>query len=248
VEVHAGGEALAAAAAAYVAEVLAAAIAERGTASIALSGGSAPPPVYRALAAPPLRSRVDWSRVEVFWGDERAVPPDDAESNYRLARETLLSGVPVDPGRVHRMRGELDPRRAARLYEEELILTLGAGSPDGTPPRLDLVHQGLGPDGPTASLFPSLFAGHEADVSYDPHPGRLAAATEAPDEPRRRITLTLSCLCAARHVLFVAAGDRKADAVARSLAAEPPLTPGARLRPWAGDLVWMLDRAAAGER
>jgi 6-phosphogluconolactonase len=246
VAVHPGPAGLAAAAAARIADLLAAAVAARGTASIALAGGSTPQPAYAALAAEPLRSRVPWPAVEVFWGDERAVPPDHEASNFRLADEALLSRVPVAPERVHRMRGELEPARAARLYEEELILALGAGSPDGAPPRLDVVLLGLGADGHTASLFPAGFAGHQDDAAFDPHPGRLASPAEAPDEPRRRVTLTLSCLAAARHVLFLVSGAGKAEAVARSLAAGPPLTPAARVRPWDGQVTWLLDRAAAG--
>lgn len=251
VEVFAADE-LAAAAAARIAAVLAAAVERRGTTSIALAGGSTPRPVYRALAAEPLRSRIVWPAVEVFWGDERSVPPDDPASNYRMAAEALLDHVPVDADRVHRLRGELDPAAAARRYEEELIRTLGDGggsgddSGDGGPPSLDLVLLGLGEDGHTASLFPAAFAGHGDEADFDPHPGRLAAATEAPAAPRHRVTLTLSSLRAARHVLFLVAGAAKAAAVARSLAAAPPLTPAARVRPTHGDLTWLLDRAARG--
>jgi 6-phosphogluconolactonase len=246
VEVLPGPAALAAAAAERIAGLLAAAAAERGTASIALAGGSTPRPVYAALAAEPLRSRVPWPAVEVFWGDERAVPSGDPASNFRLTEEALLSRVPVLPERLHRIRGELEPARAARLYEEELILALGADSPDGAPPRLDVVLLGLGTDGHTASLFPAAFAGHDADSSFDPHPGRLAAPAEAPAAPRRRVTLTLSCLRSARHVLFLVSGAGKAAAVARTLAAGPPLSPAARVRPWDGEVRWLVDRAAAG--
>ena len=245
VEVHADAAELTAAAAEQVAALLQAAIERRGHASVALAGGSTPRPLYRALAAEPLRSRIEWRSLDVFWGDERAVPPDDPASNYRMAGETLLSRVPLPADGIHRVHGELDPAVAARLYEEALILTLGGRSADGEPPSLDLVLLGLGADGHTASLFPAAFAGHQDDPGFDPHPARLAAAAEAPAAPRRRITLTLSCLRAARHVVFLVAGAAKADAVARTLAAAPPLTPAARVRPWHGDTTWLLDRAAA---
>lgn len=245
----------------------------RGTASLALAGGSTPGPLYRVLSGP-FRWHVDWSAVRFFQGDERAVPPDDPASNHRTARQELLSRLGVPDDAVHRMQGELDPEAAARRYQEELVAALGE------PPRLDLALLGLGDDGHTASLFPAAFAGHRDDPQYDPHPGRWVAATEAPGEAagagtRRRITLTLSTLAAARQVLFLVTGEGKGRAVRDTFAAlraldageapEGPVPPAARVRPavrtgGAGDAAdpqdgtgeageegtvrWLLDRAA----
>src|SRR6266550_6020103 len=129
------------------------AISSRGQFIVALSGGSTPRDTYRQLATEALVSRVTWSRVQVLWGDERCVPPDHAESNYRMARETLLERVPVPAANVHRIHGEDDPATAAEVYEatmRALLHTPGA--------RIDLVLLGLGDDGHTASLFPGSAA------------------------------------------------------------------------------------------
>jgi 6-phosphogluconolactonase len=256
IHVYASTAALYEAAAERVAADLAAALEGRralrdATASLALAGGSTPRPLYERLAAEPYRSVVPWGRVEVFWGDERCVPADHPASNYRMAREALLDHVPVAAERVHRWRGELAPRQAARLYAQELEAVLGR------PPRLDLVLLGLGADGHTASLFPAAFAaavedGGDGDVSDDPHPGRWTAPATAPAEPRQRVTLTLSTLAAARRVLFLVAGADKAAAVARTLTPPTPTprggeapTPARRVRPADGDVLWLLDAAAA---
>jgi len=258
IHVYPGTAALYAAAAERVAADLTAAVegrqaSQRGTASLALAGGSTPRPLYERLAGEPYRSAVPWERLQVFWGDERCVPPDHPASNYRMAREALLDHVPVAASRVHRLRGELPPPEAARLYAAQLEAVLGR------PPRLDLVLLGLGADGHTASLFPAAFAaavegGGDGEASDDPHPGRWAAPATAPAEPRQRVTLTLSTLDAARRVLFLVAGADKAAAVARSLASptaaprpgEAP-TPAARVRPTDGDVLWLLDAAAAAD-
>jgi 6-phosphogluconolactonase len=242
IQIHPSPEALHAAAAAWLADELTASAervetAEQGTASWALAGGSTPRPVYELLAAEPHRAAVPWERLEIFWGDERCVPPDDPASNHRMAREALLDRVPVAPQRVHRWRGELAQEPAARLYADELTAVLGR------PPRLDLVLLGLGGDGHTASLFPAAFA----DGIDDPHPHRLAVPATAPTEPRRRLTLTLGTLNAARRVVFLVAGDDKAEAVARTLAPRPGAvsTPASRVRPADGSVTWLLDAAAA---
>lgn len=251
VEVLPDAAAWTAAAAREVRSHLAPAVAERGTASLVLAGGSTPRPVYRELARTAERDTLPWRAVEMFFGDERAVPPDHAESNFRMAEETLLSGVGAAAARVHRIRGELGAEEAARRYDDEIRAALG---PE---PRFDLVLLGLGGDGHTASLFPATFAasaGPGADA--DPHPGRLAAATEAPEAPRQRITLTLGALAPARAVVFLVRGEGKAGAVREALQASSrlrsggdppaPVPPAARVQPRDGELIWMLDRAAAG--
>ncbi|HEX2254601.1 MAG TPA: 6-phosphogluconolactonase [Thermoanaerobaculia bacterium] len=255
-------EALANAAAAMVAGILREAIAARGRASLVLAGGSTPRPVYRRLAGRgpgdvsagtslPGDGRrgggagadgsaatffaVDWRRVEVFYGDERAVPPDDPASNHRMARETLLDHVPVPGEAVHRVRGELGPEEAAAAYERELVAALGEA------PRFDLVLLGLGGDGHTASLFPGDVAGEDRVP-----PGRLVAAATAPVVPRQRVTLTYRALAAARSVLFLVEGAGKAAMVARVLSGDLAL-PATRVRPAAGEPLWFLDAAAAAE-
>lgn len=220
-------------AAVEVVELLGAALRERGRARLVLAGGSTPRALYRELAAEPLRSRLDWTRVECFFGDERCVPPEDERSNYRMARESLLLPLGLEEARVHRMRGELGALAGAHDYERQLDASFGA-----QPARFDLVLLGLGADGHTASLFPGDAALAEREL-------RVAPA-RAPVEPRQRITLTLPVLCAARALLFLVSGADKAAALARVLSEEgrDPL-PAASVRPARGELRWRVDRAAA---
>jgi 6-phosphogluconolactonase len=190
---------------------------------VALSGGSTPgPALARAAELEP-----DWSRAEAWWGDERCVPPEDDRSNYRLAREQLLDRLSRPPRAVHRIRGELEPERAAELYHEEL-----AGI------ELGLAFQGIGPDGHTASLFANAPALAEGE--------RRAVAVHREDVDR--VTMTLPVLGAAQTVLFVALGDEKAEAVRRAFAAPPgPETPAGLLRSERGRTLVLLDRAAAAQ-
>lgn len=205
---------------------------------VALSGGSTPERLYRLLAEE-RRSRVHWDRLEVFFGDERAVPPEHVESNYRLAFENLLSRVPVRPERVHRIRAEeRDLSRAALEYEEIVRGRVPAG-PDGLP-SFDLVWLGVGSDGHTASLFPGSPALREER--------RLVVETIDPRTGAPRITLTLPLFNAARTVQFLVVGESKAE-IARTILgparAEGEEPPAARVAPASGDLEWLLDRAAA---
>lgn len=200
--------------------------------AVALAGGRTPRRCYELLAAPPLRDLVRWPEIEIFFGDERAVAPEHDDSNYRMAHEALLAHVPLRPDRIHRMQAERgDLEAAARDYAGKL------------PRRLDLVLLGLGPDGHTASLFPGSPALAE--------PERAVMATPpAPLAPHvRRLTLTLPALARARHVLFVVTGEDKAGVVARVLEgpADAERLPAQAVRPEAGALVWLLDRAAASK-
>ncbi len=205
------------------------AVAARGRFVVALAGGRTPRAAYALLATDPFASRVDWARVHVFWGDERCVPPDHPESNYRMARETLLDQVPIPPARVHPIQGDLPPARAAVAYEEELGAVLG---PEG---RFDLVLLGMGSDGHTASLFPGTPALEERD--------RAVVAVYVERLRAWRVTLTLPTINAARHILFVVSGAEKARALARVRAGEP--LPAGRVRPAGGGPTWLVDRAAA---
>ncbi len=211
------------------------AVAAHGAFTLALAGGSTPRRLYALLAdaSAPFRGRIPWDRTHVFFGDERPVPPDHPDSNYRMAREALLDHVAV--ASVHRIRGE-DPA-AADAYEAELRRFFGV-PPGGEPPRLDVVLLGLGPDGHTASLFPGTAAVDET-VRWvvSPFVARLGT---------RRTTLTLPILNRARAVVFVVSGAGKATALARVLAPTPgaePL-PAARVRP-DGEAVWIFDDDAA---
>jgi len=203
--------------------------------ALVLAGGSTPRATYRLLADPRRRDAIDWSRVDVFFGDERAVAPGAEGSNYRMAREALLDHVPIAESRVHRIRGELPPAEAAVIYDAEIRRVLD------DPSSFTMVLLGMGDDGHTASLFPGSPALEEKS--------RLAAAAEGPPPHRGRVTLTLPALCAANNVVFLVSGGGKAARVAEVLAqlrGEAPATlPAARVRPADGELTWLLDRAAA---
>jgi 6-phosphogluconolactonase len=234
VEVVADAGALAERAAEWVSEQAAAATASRGEFSIALAGGSTPKALYRLLVGPPYRERLDWSRWSVYFGDERASPPDDPESNYRMARETLLDHVPIPPGRVHRMEAERpDLEAAAAEYSALLEATLPIGA--GGAPRLDCILLGIGTDGHTASLFPGTPALEVADA--------WATRGLATYEPYDRITVTFPLINGGAAVAFLVAGESKRAALAGVVAGT---VPAARVRPTHGELRWFLDRAAAG--
>lgn len=234
-----GPAALAQNAAGRFVSVAHAAVRARGRMTVALSGGSTPRDLHAVLAAPEYVSRVDWSRLHVFWGDERAVPPDDPASNYRMAWETLLSRVPVPPENIHRMMGELDPQLAAREYGATLAEFFHPG--DGQLPQFDLVLLGLGANGHTASLFP-----HTALL--DDHTDWVAAGY-IEEVKMNRITLTAPVINAADHVLFIVAGAEKAATVRAVLRGEyrPADLPAQLIHPVSGELVWLLDRSAASE-
>ncbi len=207
------------------------AIEDSGRFSVALAGGSTPKRAYEVLAKEYGETGdLDWSKVHAFFGDERTVPPDHEDSNYRMAHDALLSHVPV--GSVHRMRGELDPPEAAALYEEDLEAFFGG------PPRFDLVLLGIGEDGHTASLFPGTPA---LDVS-----DRWAVENSVEKLRTTRITLTVPAINAANSVVFLVAGEGKADALKEILEgdADPRDYPAKLVRPSSGP-VWMLDRSAA---
>jgi 6-phosphogluconolactonase len=197
------------------------AIAERGSCAVGLAGGRTPQPVYRALAA---ESGIDWERVDVFFTDERAVPPDHPDSNYLMVRLALLSRAPIPAGRVHRMEAERPDREAAaREYERSL------------PRRLDVLVLGMGPDGHTASLFPGSAALDERS--------RLVVPVVGAKAPAERLTITPPVIEAARKVAVLATGEDKAAMVARAL--EGPPEPRAVPAQLARRGLWLLDEAAA---
>jgi 6-phosphogluconolactonase len=243
-EVLPSAGALADAAAGQFVAIAGDAIAARGEFVVALSGGSTPRPTYERLAREPLASRVMWSRVQVVWGDERCVPPGYAESNYRMARETLLDNVPVPAANVHRIHGEDDPAAAAALYEATLraLLKTPAGPPRAAPgARIDLVLLGLGDDGHTASLFPGSAAAHEQT--------RWVMAEHPAVASMWRVTLTPVVINAAAEVLFLVSGGAKASVVRRVLEGphRPQELPAQGIAPSNGRVRWCVDAAAAAE-
>lgn len=211
-----------------------AAVEARGRFAAALAGGSTPRGLYALLAEEPFRAGVPWGAVHLFWGDERCVPPGHPRSNFRMAREALLSRVPLPPENVHRVRGELPPARAAEEYGRELRAFFGAEGP-----RFDLLHLGVGGDAHTASLFPFSPALRERE--------RWAVPTLHPGSGEPRVTLTVPVLNAARRVELLATGTEKAEVVRAVVrgALDPFRLPAQLVRPREGEAHWVLDRAAA---
>jgi 6-phosphogluconolactonase len=226
--------ALADSAARQVVELAQQAIDARGAFSVALSGGSTPRDLHRRLASPPLVQQVDWAHVQIFFGDERCVPPEDPQSNYHMAEETLLSHVPIPAAHVHRMRGELPAEEAAADYERQLRDFF-----KDELPRLDLILLGMGDNGHTASLFPGLSAVHEQQ--------RWVVAENVAEVGMWRISLTPVVLNLAREVMFLVAGEAKASML--RLVLEGPFAPAERpaqiVRPTPGEVIWLVDAAAA---
>lgn len=215
------------------------AVAQTNRCTVALAGGSTPERLYRLLASERYRDAVPWASLYVFFGDERCVPPDDRESNYRMAREAMLDHVPVLPEQVFRMEGERDPQSAAMTYDA----TLGDafGLTPGRVPHFDLILLGMGPDGHTASLFPQTDGLQVTE--------RLATANYVPKFDSWRLTLTYPVLDAAMHVLFLVGGAEKADAVQHVIEGpfDPAEYPAQGVRTPEGTVTFLLDAAAAGK-
>jgi 6-phosphogluconolactonase len=237
VEVFADAEELASTAARRALELLAAAVEERGEAHLVLTGGSILEKTMAALAEP---EAVPWSRVHVWWGDERYVPENSDERNDGAALTVLLDHVPLEPARVHRMpaadAGFADAEAAAASYAAELA----AASADGSVPAFDVVLLGVGPDGHCVSLFP----GHPGTRVQDT---TVIAVHDSPKPPPTRLSLTFPALDAARQVWVIASGDGKAEAVARAIGGAPredvpSAGPHGRER-----TLWLLDRDAASK-
>lgn len=211
-----------------------------GTFRLALAGGTTPKALYALLAGSSLAKRLDWRRVEVFFGDERCVPPDHADSNFRMADEALLKPLKIPQDRIFRMKGEDEPEQAARQYEDRIRKAFDVSAPAW--PRFDLILLGLGEDGHTASLFPGTAAVNERQ--------RLAVPNQAPQGVRERLTFTLPLINQARTVVFLVSGRSKAPALRSVLedpAADPQRFPAKLVQPEQGRLLWFLDRAAAAE-
>jgi 6-phosphogluconolactonase len=220
-----------------IAHVAGEAICTHGEFRLCLSGGSTPCATYELLAKR-FDYSVDWKEVHFFWGDERCVAPDDAESNFAMANRMMLTPLAIRAAQIHRIRGEIDPTDAARAYEDELraILRLNPGEF----PRFDLMLLGIGENRHTASIFPG-------DVAAITEKERIAIAVEVDAIPRHRITLTPPVINHSQRVMFIAAGQAKAQAVRDILEGErdPLKFPAQLVAPSSGDLTWFLDEAAA---
>ena len=231
VKIYPNVETLNEAAAALIVEIASEALRANDRFSIALAGGSTPESLYKLLASDEFKNKIDWTKTLVFFGDERCVAPDDAESNYRMANEALLSRVSVPAENVFRLRGEIEPEKAAAEYEAIIKKTLGDDAP------LDLILLGMGDDGHTASLFPQTAALEETK--------KLVAANFVEKLNANRLTLTFSAINAAKNVLFLATGAKKASMIKEVLSVETIDLPSSLIKPENGSCRWFLDEEAA---
>ncbi|MDQ6825750.1 MAG: 6-phosphogluconolactonase [Candidatus Eremiobacteraeota bacterium] len=209
------------------------AVEQRGAFYVALAGGSTPRPAYKLLAEEPRIEEIAWKDVHVYFSDERCVPPQDDESNYKMACEALLSAVNIPSANINRMKGEEDPQNAAREYTQVLRGDLGESS------CLDLIILGMGSEGHTASLFPGYAANGD----------RLVDAPFVEKFGSYRLTMTPRLINAARHVVIVTTGNEKAHALAaaRTGTYDPNIYPIQLIEPLEGRLTWLVDRAAAAQ-
>ena len=199
--------------------------------SIALAGGSTPEALYKLLASGKFKNQIDWTKTHVFFGDERCVAPDDAQSNYRMANAALLARVPIPTENIFRLRGEIEPEKAALEYEEIIKKTLGENT------RFDLILLGMGDDGHTASLFPKTEALSETQ--------KLVTANFVEKLNANRLTLTFRAINRAKNVLFLVAGAKKAQTVEKVLSSETIDSPSSLIKPENGNCFWFLDEEAA---
>jgi 6-phosphogluconolactonase len=237
--VEADGAALARRAAEQFVQIAEQAVAKRGRARIAISGGSTPKVAFQLLANPaePFLRHMPWDKLDLYWVDERTVPPDDADSNYRMTREAMLDHVPLRAEQVHRMEGELEPEVAAARYESQLRNTFRLEGAET--PFFDLIALGMGDDGHTASLFPHTEAIHEM--------GRLVTANHVPQKDTWRITLTWPVINQGRSVFFLIGGKNKAELVKEVFMGprDPERLPSQLIWPSSGILTLILDKDAA---
>lgn len=237
--VYDSADRVATAAASVFARHAAEAVEARGIARIAISGGSTPKRMFELLASTsqPFRERVPWDKLDLYWVDERCVGPEEADSNYRMTRETLLDKVPLAPEHIHRMEGELDPEEAANRYESMIRINWKLEGAEA--PVFDLVLLGMGDDGHTASLFPNTDALNEL--------GRLVVANHVPQKDTWRLTLTWPVINQARAVVFLIEGQDKADVLHEVLLGkyDPEKLPSQLIRPRNGKLHLLLDAEAA---
>ncbi|KAA0230265.1 6-phosphogluconolactonase [candidate division KSB1 bacterium] len=227
-------------AAAEFAALSAEAIRQRGRFSVALAGGSTPKQMYRLLAIAPLSEKINWQHIHLFWGDERCVPPEHGDSNYRMVHEALIQKIALPAANIHRMPAEYrDLNAAAGSYANELRIFFKSDS--AAMPRFDLILLGMGADGHTASLFPETAALAERQ--------RWVVANEVPQLQTHRLTLTFPVINAAAQVWFLATGAEKAEMVALAVQQKRSSRkiPAQLVQPDPGALTWFLDAAAAAQ-
>ncbi|MEE9615322.1 MAG: 6-phosphogluconolactonase [Thermodesulfobacteriota bacterium] len=250
ISIHEDLESLSRAAAETFLDLSVRAVRAKGSFSAVLSGGATPRTLYGLLAAPPFKEKIPWRDTDLFWGDERCVPPDHPESNYRMAEEAFLSRVPIPPENVHRMRGELDPAEGAKRYEDEIrgFFKGKGGEGGGALPVFDLVILGLGEDGHTLSLFPSTAAPDTSPGTSHGKSERLVVGSRVEKPGGHRLTMTLPLVNNASNVLFLVSGAGKAGVLKEVLEAppRPELYPAEGVNPVKGGLIWLVDKAAAG--
>ena len=239
VKVAATGSSCAHVAAAYVQQVAVDAVARRGVARIAISGGNTPKAVFALLANPgePFLTTIPWARLELFWVDERCVPPDDKESNFGMTRKAMLNEVPLPPENIHRMEGELDPQESASRYEA--VLRNSFKLEGAETPTFDLILLGIGDDGHTASLFPETDALQEMS--------RLVVANHVPQKDTWRLTLTWPVITQGREVAFLIEGAAKRTIVKTVFDGpyDPEKYPSQLIRPASGRLTLLMDTEAS---
>ena len=211
------------------------AIVKRGVFHVSLAGGTTPKAAYTLLADDKYKSALDWGSVHIWFGDERCVPPDSDQSNYKMARDAFLDAVAIPTWQVHRIRGEEDPAKAAEWCRDGLVATLG------NQPQIDLVMLGMGPDGHTASLFPGT------DPMTDSR--NLVRAVYSDSQKQWRVTFTPDVLNRGRVVVFAVEGASKAKTLAdvREGPYDPTNYPSQIIAPEIGELIWLVDKAAAGK-
>lgn len=240
-QVEENNEAMSLTSAGWIASSVELAVRARGMARIAISGGGAPKRTFQLLADPaqPFRARIDWKRLLLFFVDERCVPPDSPDSNYRLAKETFLSKVPLPEENVIRIEGELEPEEAAVRYESAIRNRFRLEGAEL--PRFDLIVLGMGTNGHTASLFPDSEALHELM--------RLAVANHVEDKNPWRITLTWPVINHADKIFFLIQDGSKAEVLKEVLLGpyQPETLPSQLIQPESGELSLLLDRAAAAK-
>ena len=238
ISIYSDTDALSLDAAHYIVRLAAESIVSHGRFTIALSGGTTPRKLYGMLGDEPYRSQIDWAFVDIFWSDERCVPPDSEDSNYSLAQQVLLSKIPIPAAQVHYMPAdEADRDAASQSYSDTMRRVFATNGI----PSFDLIQLGMGPEGHTASLFPHQASLHEQQ--------RLVMPVSVPKPPPPRLTFTPPILNAAHNLLFLVTGTDKADAVQAVLEGDynPDEYPAQIVRPTNGEVVWMLDTKAASK-
>jgi 6-phosphogluconolactonase len=231
-------EALTEAAARIFIETGAQSIQERDRFSVALSGGSTPQPLFKFLAKDKPGDDINWEKIHFFWSDERSVPAEHPDSNYGQAFQSLLSQRDIPPQNIHRIKGELDPQETSLAYQKEISDYF-----NGSPPIFDLILLGMGDDGHTASLFP------DTEQVKNPTKGIWVAANYVPKLETWRITFTPWLINNAEKVIFLVAGQNKAQALREVLEGsyQPSLYPTQLIKPKHGELIWLLDKQAGKE-